>query len=64
MSNLITSVYALTKGWTRITDLGRRTKASVKEIYDFGKYSVGTSLSANMFNTSDTFIINFVLGKP
>lgn len=64
LSNLITSTYALIKGWTRIRDLGRRSKASIKEIYDFGKYSVGTSLSANMFNTSDTFIINFVLGKP
>lgn len=64
LSNLITSVYALAKGWTRVTDLGSRTKTTIKEIYDFGKYSVGTSLSANMFNTSDTFIINFVLGKP
>ncbi|MCC8423764.1 lipopolysaccharide biosynthesis protein [Mucilaginibacter sp. UR6-11] len=63
-SNLITSIYALVKGWTRIADLRKRTKASVKEIYNFGKYSVGTALSANMFNTSDTFIINFVLGKP
>jgi O-antigen/teichoic acid export membrane protein len=64
LSNLITSIYALAKGWTRITDLGRRSKASIKEIFDFGKYSVGTSLSANMFSTSDTFIINFWLGKP
>jgi O-antigen/teichoic acid export membrane protein len=63
-SNLITSVYALAKGWTRVTALASRTKTTVKEIYDFGKYSVGTSLSANLFNTSDTFIINFVLGKP
>jgi O-antigen/teichoic acid export membrane protein len=64
LSNLITSVYALIKGWTRIRALTSRTRTTIKEIYDFGKYSVGTSLSANLFSTSDTFIINFVLGKP
>ncbi|GAA4095148.1 oligosaccharide flippase family protein [Mucilaginibacter panaciglaebae] len=64
LSNLITSVFAFAKGWTRITNLRNRTTATIKEIYNFGKYSVGTSLSANMFNTSDTFIINFMLGKP
>lgn len=64
LSSTITSIYALSKKWTRIADLKQRSKASIKEIYDFGKYSVGTSLSANMFSTSDTFIINFMLGKP
>jgi O-antigen/teichoic acid export membrane protein len=64
LSNLITSVYALIKGWTRIATFTSRTRTTIKEIYDFGKYSVGTSLSANLFSTSDTFIINFVLGKP
>lgn len=64
LSNFITSVFAFAKGWTRITDLKNRTTATIKEIYHFGKYSVGTALSANMFSTSDTFIINFVLGKP
>jgi O-antigen/teichoic acid export membrane protein len=64
LSNTITSIYAVSKSWTRITDLGHRTTTCVKDIYNFGKYSVGTSLSANMFSTSDTFIINFLLGKP
>jgi len=63
-SNLITSVYALAKSWTRITALKQRTQNSISEIFHFGKYSVGTALSANMFSTSDTFIINFMLGKP
>ncbi|MDB5111755.1 MAG: oligosaccharide flippase family protein [Mucilaginibacter sp.] len=63
-SNLITSIYVLLKGWTRITALKQRTTNSIKEMYNFGKYSVGTALSANMFSTSDTFIINFMLGKP
>lgn len=64
LSNLITSIYALSKSWTCVTNLKQRSVNCIKEIYHFGKYSVGTSLSANMFNTSDTFIINFMLGKP
>ncbi|MEO6149842.1 MAG: oligosaccharide flippase family protein [Mucilaginibacter sp.] len=63
ISNGITSIYALLKNWTRITNLRNRSVDCVKEIYNFGKYSVGTSLSANMFSSSDTYIINFLLGK-
>lgn len=62
LSNLITSIYTLVMGWSRIDTLGKRTKASILEIYNFGKYSVGTTLSSNMFRTSDTYIINFMLG--
>jgi O-antigen/teichoic acid export membrane protein len=64
LSNLITSVFALSKKWTRITTIGNRSVATIKEIYQFGKYSVGSALSSNLFSTSDTIIINFLLGKP
>lgn len=62
ISNLITSIYVMLMGWSRISTLARRSKASIMEIYNFGKYSVGTTLSSNMFRTSDTYIINFMLG--
>lgn len=61
-SNLLASLYAVVMGWSRITTFTKRSWASIKELYDFGKYSVGTTLSANMFRTSDTYIINFMLG--
>jgi len=63
LSNLITSIYALIKTWARINTIKYRSIAGVKEIYNFGKFSVGTALSSNMFSTSDTIIINFLLGK-
>ncbi|WDF53681.1 lipopolysaccharide biosynthesis protein [Mucilaginibacter sp. KACC 22063] len=62
ISNLITSLYAMVMGWSRVNTLARSTKKTVMELYNFGKYSVGTTLSANMFRTSDTYIINFMLG--
>ncbi|WCT10568.1 lipopolysaccharide biosynthesis protein [Mucilaginibacter jinjuensis] len=62
ISNLITSIYVMLMGWSRISTLAKRSRASIMEIYNFGKYSVGTTLSSNMFRTSDTYIINFMLG--
>ena len=64
LSNLLTSIYALINGWSWISSFKQRSRKTIAEIYHFGKYSVGTSLSANLFSTSDTLIINFLLGKP
>ncbi|MEO7531625.1 MAG: oligosaccharide flippase family protein [Sediminibacterium sp.] len=58
----VTSLFTIVKGYSGITSFGKRTKHCIKELFDFGKYSVGTTLSANLFRTSDTFIINFLLG--
>jgi O-antigen/teichoic acid export membrane protein len=49
-------------GWARIANFGDRTWACIKEIFHFGKFSVGTTLSSNLFGTSNTMIINFMLG--
>jgi O-antigen/teichoic acid export membrane protein len=62
-SQLVTSVYALAMGFTRIGSLALRTKAGITELYNFGKFSVGTTIISNLFRTSDTFIINFILNK-
>lgn len=64
LSSLLTSVVALATGWSRLPSFMSRSKACILEIFHFGKYSVGTSLSANLFRSSDTFIINFMLGAP
>lgn len=61
-SQLITSIWCLLKGWTNIGTFRNRTKSCINELFHFGKYSVGTTLSANLFRSSDTFIINFMLG--
>lgn len=64
LSNFITSVFALSKGWTSVSTIRSKTWKTIVEIYHFGKYSVGSSLSSNMFGTSNAIIINFFLGKP
>jgi len=62
-SNLITSLYALLMGWTQISAIATRTHNGIMELFHFGKFSVGTTLISNLFRTSDTFIINFILNK-
>lgn len=61
-TQFITSLICLVKGWSNIRSFSKKTKSCVAEIFHFGKYSVGTNLSANLFRSSDTFIINFMLG--
>lgn len=62
VANAIASVYVLIMGWTDFATISKRTKKAMKEIYDFGKFSVTSTLSSNLFRTSDVYIINFALG--
>ena len=62
-SHLVTSIYALAMGFTHIGSIMLRTKSGITELFNFGKFSVGTTMISNLFRTSDTFIINFILNK-
>ena len=62
VSSALVSLYCIAKGWTRIRTFSRRTKESILELFHFGKYSVGTTISTNLLRSSDTFIIMFMLG--
>jgi O-antigen/teichoic acid export membrane protein len=60
-SHAVTSLYTLFMGWTRLNTIKLRTKSATSDIFNFGKFSVGTTLSSNMFRFSDVFIINAML---
>ncbi|MFY7652623.1 MAG: oligosaccharide flippase family protein [Chitinophagaceae bacterium] len=59
---IITSVMCMAFKWSHIATITQKTKDCVREIFHFGKYSVGTSISTNLLRSSDTFIIMFVMG--
>ncbi|MEO6685917.1 MAG: lipopolysaccharide biosynthesis protein [Dyadobacter sp.] len=59
---VVTSLFTIFIGWSKISAFKHRTKPCIKEVFDFGKYSVGTTLGSNLFGTSNTMIINFMLG--
>lgn len=62
LSSLLTSGVAIAAGWTRISALRHKTAADVRDLFHFGKYSFGTFLCANLFRSSDAFIVKFMLG--
>jgi O-antigen/teichoic acid export membrane protein len=64
LSNGIAGIIVLLLRWTLIGATFKFSKKTVSELFHFGKYSVGTSLSSTLFGLTDTFIINFYLGAP
>ena len=58
----LTSAVALAQGWPRLPEVAARSWACVRELLHFGKYSVGSYIGASLLRSSDTFIINFLLG--
>ncbi len=61
-SFFITSIFVILKGWSGIQFFHKRSKEEISSLYNFGKFSVGTTISANLFRTSDTLIIKVFLG--
>lgn len=62
ISNSLVSIVTMLLGWTRFKTFFSRTSDCIKEVYHFGKYSVGTTISANLLRSSDIFIITYLLG--
>jgi len=62
ISSLLTAIVCLLTGWTAVKNFTKRSKACIMEVFHFGKYSVGTVVSSSLLRSSDTFIINFMLG--
>ncbi|MHB1177477.1 MAG: lipopolysaccharide biosynthesis protein [Daejeonella sp.] len=62
VSNLFSSLMGMINGWTLLGKIKYVSQNALLELYHFGKFSVGTALSASLFGTADKFIINFILG--
>jgi O-antigen/teichoic acid export membrane protein len=62
VSNLFASLVVLILKWTKVHTLRKTHKATVMELFHFGKYSMGTNIGSNLFNVTSTFVINFFLG--
>jgi O-antigen/teichoic acid export membrane protein len=63
LSCVITCIVAFCCRWTGIRALPKQSKSAITELFHFGKFSMGTSISANLLRSSDTIIIKLTLGK-
>jgi O-antigen/teichoic acid export membrane protein len=61
-SAVVTSIVSIVLGFTRIQMFAKRTRAVTLEVFNFGKYAVGSSLSSSLFGKSDVLIIRTMLG--
>ncbi len=55
-----TSLFSIVTGWARVRSIMYKSISCVKELINFGKYSVGTSISSYLLRASDTYIIKFM----
>lgn len=62
LSSFLTSLFVILMAWSGISLFKKKSKECVSTLYHFGKYSVGTTFSSNLFRTSDTLIIKIFLG--
>ncbi|WP_295673237.1 oligosaccharide flippase family protein [uncultured Mucilaginibacter sp.] len=63
-SAMTTSLICIFLGWAKISSIAYESRACIKELFNFGKYSVGTSISSYLLRASDTYIIKFMLVDP
>jgi O-antigen/teichoic acid export membrane protein len=62
LAQLITSIFCIIKGWSGILFYFHKTKEGIKELFHFGKYSMGTLIGSNLLRSSDSFLIGKFLG--
>ncbi|BAU54971.1 lipopolysaccharide biosynthesis protein [Mucilaginibacter gotjawali] len=64
ISAMLTSIISIITGWAKVASIRHKSTECVKELVNFGKYSVGTSISSYLLRGSDTFIIKYMFVDP
>lgn len=62
LSHVIVSLYTIFTGISGLNHILKQTKAIKAKIISFGKFSTGTLIGSNLLRSSDTYIINGMLG--
>ncbi len=62
ITNCMTSLIGIAANLGGLKTIAHRSKATITEIYHFGKYSMATSLTSNLLGASNTYIVTFMLG--
>ncbi|MDB4923567.1 oligosaccharide flippase family protein [Mucilaginibacter sp.] len=64
LSVVITSLVSIVTGWAKFTSIRNRSWDCIKQLANFGKFSIGTSVSSYLLRSSDNFIIKFMFINP
>lgn len=60
-SGLLPSSISLWAGWSMIESVRFATRKMMKDLFNFGKFSMGTLMGSNLLRSSDTLIIGFMM---
>ncbi|WP_247232482.1 oligosaccharide flippase family protein [Telluribacter sp. SYSU D00476] len=60
---LLVSLGAVAAGWTHWQALRTFKMQQVRELWSFGRYTIGTLLCTNLLKSSDTFLIGYYLSS-
>lgn len=61
-ANILPSVISLLAGWDGLAYIKVATKEKSKELYLYGRYTMGTLIGGTLLRSSDDFLIRFFLG--
>ncbi|CAN5400478.1 lipopolysaccharide biosynthesis protein [soil metagenome] len=61
VSGLLPSAISMWAGWSMIHTMRYATKSKMLELFNFGKFSMGTLMGSNLLRSSDTILIGFLL---
>lgn len=61
-ANILASVVCLVMGWTKVGYLRYASRFRMKELSNFGKFSMSTMIGSNLLRSSDTFMIGALMG--
>jgi O-antigen/teichoic acid export membrane protein len=62
IANILPSVISLLAGWDGLAYIKVATKEKSKELYLYGRYTMGTLIGSTLLRSSDDFLIRFFLG--
>ena len=62
ISTFISSLNAIYNKWSGIENIKLYSKTKMKELMNFGKFSLGTLIGTNLLKSADTFILGLTLG--
>lgn len=62
LSTFTSSLNAIYNKWSGIENIKLYSKTKMKELMNFGKFSLGTLIGTNLLKSADTFILGLTLG--
>ncbi len=64
LANVVCSVFAFLKNWDSLRAVGKASRGDMKEIFNFGRFALWSTVSSSLLRSADSFIVGLspVLG--